>query len=471
VTIRALQYLAVRGALGALSLAGFMLFSRLVAPEAWGRYSLVTTAATALSSCLFGWMGVALVREHGEGRLAGLPRLFGYAAAGLVAAAVVVVAVLPPRLVWLGLALTLAMAAFELSLNLAQAGQHVGQFGAKSLVRGLAALCLGGAAAWSGAGEGGLLCAAIAAPLLALALFGCRDLPRIAAMTRRAGGNGRGGALWAFGWPIAVGVGLGWAVDMADRFLIAALLGEAAAGRYAMGYDIARYPLWLAITASSLVALPTAARAFDQGGAVAVRPVMAASLLNLLMVALPLLGLEMLLPHQLAALVLGPAYAGTAAEIMPLVALGVVLQGLRAYLLDITIHLSRRTRPLVLMLAWALAANLGLNLVLIPAQGLWGAALATVLAHVVALAYWAVFVRHWAMLAADLAQLARLAVAVAVFLVLAAGDWGPGGQAWFIARLVLAAIAYGGALAVLDVGGLGREVRRRVYGSQAKEVP
>lgn len=476
--IRAMQYLAVRATLGALSLAGYMIFSRLVEPGAWGRTTLVTTAATALSSCLFGWMGVALMREQadstlGASRLAALPRLF-MASVVIVACLAAVLAVsglVPAYLVGLGLILTIAMAAFELSLNLAQARHRVGVFGAKTLLRGFAATALGAGAAWWGAGETGLLLAAIAALVLALAVFAHADLPELAPMLHTPVERPAIAALAAFGWPIAVGVGLGWVVDMSDRFLIAALLGEADAGRYAMGYDIARYPLWLVITASSLVALPTAARAFDQGGAPAARPVLAAALITLLMVALPLLGLEMLLPRRLAHLVLGTGYADTAADIMPLVALGVVLQGVRAYLLDITIHLSRRTRPLVLMLSCAVVANLGLNLILIPAQGLRGAALATVLSHLVAIAYWAAFIRYWSMLGVSVAQLGRLAVALALFLIVAATDWGPAGDGWFVVRLALAGLGYAVALAALDVGGLGSEVRRRLAGLDAEEVP
>lgn len=472
----AMQYLAVRALLGAMTLAATMVFSHLVPPEAWGRYTLVVAAATALSAGLFGWMGVALVREHatddamGKRRLTAQPALFLAATmvAALLAVAVAASGQAPPHLVALGLALTLALAGFDLSLNLSQARHHIGRFAGKSLLRGAAALGLGTVAAWVGGGETALLLAAIASLLLCLGLFGRADWRDL--RPRRLA-PGAAAALFSFGWPIALGIGLSWMLDVADRFLVAHLLGEEAAGRYAMGYDLARYPLWMVISASALAALPAASRAFDAGGAAAARPVLAANLVTLLMVGLPLLAVESLFPHTLSGLILGEDYAGTAAAIMPLVAAGVMLQGIRAFLLDVTIHLSRRTRPLFFMLLWAVAANLGLNLVLIPSHGLEGAALATLLAHGVALAYWALFVRHYSMLALDLPQLGRLALALAVFLALAVPAWTPTGEAWFVARMVVAGLAYLAALAALDVNGLGGELRRRLTSAPTKEVP
>ena len=81
-----------------------------------------------------------------------------------------------------------------------------------------------------------------------------------------------------------------------------------------------------------------------------------------------------------------PSFRAAAAAIVPLVALGTFLAGLKAYHFDAAFQFAQRTLHQVWIILIAAAVNVGLNLVAIPAYGINGAAGASVLAYVVSIA-------------------------------------------------------------------------------------
>ena len=133
-----------------------------------------------------------------------------------------------------------------------------------------------------------------------------------------------------------------------------------------------------------LAAFPIAVRAWEQQGRAAAQDRMRSNASLLLAVGVPcVIGLALLAPG-IAHCFLGAGFR-SAAGIMPMVALGTFLAGFKAYHFDAAFQFAHRTVHQVWIVLIAAVANVALNLALIPALGINGAALASVLAYVVSL--------------------------------------------------------------------------------------
>jgi len=162
-------------------------------------------------------------------------------------------------------------------------------------------------------------------------------------------------------------------------------MGEASTGAYAAGYGITDRSLniifiWLGMTAG-----PLAIKAFEHDGADAARAVLrqAASLMGL--IALPAATGIALLSEPFARLLIAESLAGPAASIMPLIALGAMLNGFMTYVFHESFVIGRQPKIMAGLMAAGAVLNLVLNLALIPVFGLVGAALATVISYAMAL--------------------------------------------------------------------------------------
>jgi O-antigen/teichoic acid export membrane protein len=204
-------------------------------------------------------------------------------------------------------------------------------------------------------------------------------------------------------------------VDLSDRYLIYWMIGDAAAGQYALAYGFAQQPMWMAMVAASRATLPHAARAYETAGVPAARELLSQALTILIFVTAPVLIVEIFFARELAGLFLGARYAPAAAEIMPIVALAIFINGWRSAYLDIGIHLIKKTRDLIKMWVVTAIANILFNLILIPRIGIVGAAYATLIAHAVAVGYFLLFIRPPRVIGACATDLVKIALALLIF--------------------------------------------------------
>lgn len=88
---------------------------------------------------------------------------------------------------------------------------------------------------------------------------------------------------------------------------------------------------------------------------------------------------------------LGEGFREEALLIMPIIAIGAFLKGMKLYAVDIIFHLHKRTSIQVIPVFLAAVLNVVFTILLIPDFGLRGAAVATVIAYVVAIGLSLVF--------------------------------------------------------------------------------
>ncbi len=157
--------------------------------------------------------------------------------------------------------------------------------------------------------------------------------------------------LLRYGLPLAGTLILSYIVSVSDRFLIAWLLDEAQAGIYAAGYDLANQPVILLMSIVNLAAYPLIVQVWEHEGVESAQAYLVRNLRLLLVVGVPAtVGLAML-ARPFGELVLGASFH-SASAVIPLIALGTLLDGLRVYHTDLAFHLGQRTTRQLQIISW-----------------------------------------------------------------------------------------------------------------------
>jgi O-antigen/teichoic acid export membrane protein len=185
----------------------------------------------------------------------------------------------------------------------------------------------------------------------------------------------------AFGLPLVPHALSGWVLNLSDRWLIGLLAtGEApaaqvAVGVYAFGYVLGQVVSLLAYSFNAAWVPFFYERGETPNGPPLLREV---ATLSALVLSVTAVGVGLLAP-ELSAVLAGDRWGSAtadAARVTPVVALASTAYGLY-YIVVSAIFLARRTRVLPLLTIAAGAANVGLNVLLIPRIGIMGAAWAT----------------------------------------------------------------------------------------------
>ncbi len=457
-------YLPVNVAQGIVGLLAIVTFTRLLTPEEYGAYALGFSAMSLCHTLCFTWMEAAMARFYAReaqgGKLADhfvtLYRCWiGAALAFPVLAALALWAWpthSPVKLaVAAGLASILARSLAKLIQERRRAAGDVRAAALLDIAQTVGGFALGagpifvglrGAGPIAGLGAIAAICLVFALPTELKGLKGGKfDLAQARAYA-------------AYGLPVSASLILALVLATTDRFLLGAYLNEAAVGVYHAGYSLANRTLDVVFIWLGMAGGPAMVMALERGGPSALQET--AREQGAVMVALTLpaaVGLA-LVAHPLAEVMIGPSLREGAAQVTPWIAASAFFAGATTHYLHQAFTLSRRTPLLLVAMAIPAAANLGLNLVLIPRFGLNGALWATTASYVFgAVASFALGRRALALpfpLSALLkAGVASLAMAAVVSRVPAVG-----GPLELLLKAFVGIIAYGALAAVLDVGGL-----------------
>ncbi|MCB1884524.1 MAG: oligosaccharide flippase family protein [Geminicoccaceae bacterium] len=378
-----------------MAVATISVFTRLLPPEAFGRYALTQAVILFGQAAAFYGLQVSVTRFHERSSATRqLGPLLGsayacYAACALAATLGFVgfVLVLRPApalaaVLWLALPTMLLRGLVYVNLashrgagriaryNLVEVGQSVLAF--------VVALVL---VVGFGFGAGGLVWGLLAGAAAVLAI----DLPLMRRFVNRPE-RGLLKDLWRFGAPLCVAHLLSAVVLYCDRLFIERLLGAAAVGLYAAAFAVVDRAVSLVFMAVTLGAYPLAIKALEREGRDAARRQHARNGVALLALALPAAaGLAAAAP-QVAHVLVGEAYREGVVALIPWVAGLALLRGFSAHFFDQALHLGRRTDLFFYALGPAAVVAALLNLLLLPVLGLSGAILAAFVAQLVAVA-------------------------------------------------------------------------------------
>ncbi len=230
----------------------------------------------------------------------------------------------------------------------------------------------------------------------------------------------------AFGLPLLPQTVSGWVLSVSDRWLLSLLLGLAATdalaaiGVYSLGYQLG-YVVALGAVSVNAAWLPVLYRIGDgpAGGAF----VRESTTLAVAAFTLGAGALAILAPDLVR--LLAPAEWAAAADVTVVVAFASAAQG-AGLMVASGLYLRRRTRIMPVLTFAAAAANLALNLVLVPRIGIMGAAWATLAAYLVLAALTVYAAHREGVLHLDPRRVAIVAAATVGAVVLARAALGEG---------------------------------------------
>ncbi len=187
-----------------------------------------------------------------------------------------------------------------------------------------------------------------------------------------------------YGAPLCIGLLLSYALNSADMYIILAIMGEASAGEYNAGYNLANRSLEILFVWVSMAVTPVAITAMEKHGTAGSRDVLKNYGATLLWIAVPA-ATGIALVSKDAGFILGEGVRENAVMVMPWITLAGLISGFMTYYVHRAFMLSGQTQKFVWALVLPVVLNLGLNILLIPTYGLMGAVWATVASYAVAI--------------------------------------------------------------------------------------
>lgn len=358
-----------------LGFASVFAFTRLFSPQQYGVYLLGLGLATVVSVFLIGWFRNVILSGHARNDGTDVRGLVmsGFPISCLAAPAAYAfgrLLGLDPAASLAAVGLSIAIGLFELTQDLVRARLKAFSAMKATLVRAAGLLGLGALAALAGPTGFMLLLAAAIAYLLAVlvqsrtAWRGTRIRFERAALADLA----------KAGLPLTISLTLLAISSVTDRFVIAALVGTADAGKYVAGLDLVRQTLMMPAMSAAAAFFPLAIQIRARQGDSAVRSHLAECVELLLAITLPAaLGFALISGH-IANVVLGAEFRELAAQTMPIIAIAVIFQILTQQYLHASFLLSGRNAFYLVNTATIIVANLILSFVLVTWLGTVGAA-------------------------------------------------------------------------------------------------
>jgi O-antigen/teichoic acid export membrane protein len=181
-----------------------------------------------------------------------------------------------------------------------------------------------------------------------------------------------------FGLPLTPGGLIAWVTDSSDRYLVALVLGISMAGIYSAAYGIASV-VFLLINPIQIVLYPTISRLYDNNEIEEVKSYLSKSLRYFLMISIPAVAGMAVVAEPLLVSLTTPEFA-PGSMVIPLVGLAGLLNGALVILIS-ALYLAKKTHLNLIVFGIPAAANVAMNLALIPLIGIIGAALATTIAY------------------------------------------------------------------------------------------
>ncbi len=184
----------------------------------------------------------------------------------------------------------------------------------------------------------------------------------------------------SYGIPISLSLILSYALNSADMYLIKGFMGDASAGEYNAGYNLANRSLDILFIWLAMAVTPVAISAFEKDGEGISQKIMRNYGASLLWITLPA-ATGIALVAKDAGFILGEDVRDNAVTVMPLIAFAGVMNGFIAYYIQRAFMLSGKTKAFAWIMLPPFIVNIVLNLILIPKFGLMGAVYATVAAY------------------------------------------------------------------------------------------
>ena len=390
-----LAYIPVNLANLLVSFGNIIILTRLLDGPEYGRYATALISIQFFHMLLFTWLEAALARYHARAEEEKsvpnlLKTLYAYGLVAAIAGFIIMllglmIAPIDPRLKTV-LGFALGSTCFQLFINLSheanKAAHRIGRFSLNYSLQSIIIFTVGILLILTtDLRELG----PIIGIFIGAAFIFIIDLPFIRKQMR--GGKvepQQAKAYFNYGFPICISLVLSYALSSIDVYIILGMMGDAAAGQYSAGYNLANRTLDIIFVWIGMAVTPVAVTAIEKIGLKASQDIMRNYVTTLLFITLPA-ATGIALIAEPAGFILGESVRDEAVKIMPMIAFAAVLNGMISYYAQRAFMLSGKPKTFIWALIPAVILNIVLNFVLIPTHGLMGAVYATVISYVIGL--------------------------------------------------------------------------------------
>ncbi|MFT4153214.1 oligosaccharide flippase family protein [Parafilimonas sp.] len=392
-----LIYFLGRGLTGLVNFFAITIYTRLLVPSEYGVYALVSASVTLFNTVLYQWLRLVLLRflpksktEEDQGRLYASISL-GFVLSSLLSVIIAAVYYFFNRedktlsqLLLFGVILLWFEAFFEISLEYFRSNLKPTKYAAAFIVKSVAAILLGSTLAYFHMGAWGLIVGILSADIIVSLIFFRPFISRLASNFRNID-NAYFKTSLRFGLPITLSYAMTFIINSSDRYFIKYYMGDSATGMYAVGYDLARQSLWVIMTSMNLASYPLAVRALEQHGVEEANVQLSDNFILLIAVSLPAAIGMAVLADRIAEVFVGRLFIKEVTVIVPMIAIGSFVAGLKNFYIDQSFQLGKKTHLQIWSVIAAAAVNVILNIVLIPSIGIMGAIYSTLASFAIAL--------------------------------------------------------------------------------------
>ena len=386
-----LAYIPVNLANIIVSFGTIVVLTRLLGSEEFGRYALAVITMQFVHMALFTWLEAAMARfqaraEREDDVNSHLKTIYSYAAVCSVVGFALMMTCLwalplsanVKTLMAVALGSTALQLFFNLGMEAHKAAHRIKRYSFTYSTQMLMSFTIG-------------ILLIMTTPLrevapfigiiIALAITLAIDLPFM--MKNMQGGETqrqKANTYFRYGIPICISLLLASALNSADMYIIALLMGEASAGQYNAGYNLANRSLEILFVWISMAATPHAVTLMEKEGVQRSREIMKDYGASLLWIAMPAATGIALVSKEFG-FILGENVRAEAVTVMPMIAFAGVLNGLISYYAQRAFMLSGKTSMFMWAMVPPVILNIALNIWLIPIHGLMGAVYATVISY------------------------------------------------------------------------------------------
>lgn len=379
-----------------MQFVAIIVFTRLVDPDAYGRYVLVVSTAHIVDAVCLNWIRVGQLRFYeAENQKNELDRFlatmyitFIITGACIIPISIILLLILPldPALstaVFAGVGYLLLRAAVLQSLMRYRSAGRATRYTIMEISRSLLGFAAAVALVLSIENkELGLLIGI----LLGYGIVWAADLRQnLRYFAPRQFDISKLREIFLYLWPVIIQMSLIQLMIVMDRYMIGFFLGTKDVGLYSVSFNIAKHSIGLIFAAIMVAAYPLLLKEFESNGIEWARGQIKRNASIVLAVCLPATAGLAITSGYVAAVMLGKEYQAVATEIIPWIALSTFVTGLRLHVYAHVFQLFKRVDLTLKIMALVVATNFVLNAILIPRMGITGAILATVIADALGL--------------------------------------------------------------------------------------
>lgn len=370
---------------GVASLAMIYFMTRLLSVDDYGKYTLGISVANLVAVLGFQWINVSVGRyflsfRGGIDEIAKVAHNFYLMVAAIIFFGACLIEALKIythinfnhiiEVVAVGLVFGL----HGLHMQIHNAKQNAISYGYLTFSRAWLSLALSLLMILSGFGVQGAFYGVIVAGLFSLLLFG--DTRGVFFY------RGRGINIFSseninfirFGLPLSITYLSMVILDTGDRFMINYFYGAKELAPYSAAFDFNQQTIGAILNIVYLAGYPKIIIAWESGDKDKIKESVNSVRDGVLLIGPLVCVVYIAMASDICNIFFGDAIAKTTMELFPWIALAALFGGARAFLFDISMHLSKKTRLHVITTTIMAVTNIILNIILIPSYGAYGAA-------------------------------------------------------------------------------------------------